>query len=165
MNCSIRLILYHSYFSRFLNRKIKVDGIPRQDTVQSCVLLPPEAGGFLAKLEYLEHGATQGSYTLQVFSHLLDVCSVTYEWISDDCGTQTAVGIEYNIRNMRGLGTWLRRDHGPEGTFEEAFVAGPEWESGANGALRIYLEDNGILGQVSGVGMVSGKNAVFDAFV
>lgn len=100
-----------------------------------------------------------------LFSHLLDVCSVTYEWVSDDCGTQTAVGIEYNIRNMRGLGTWLRRDHGPEGTFEEAFVAGPEWESGANGALRIYLEDNGILGQVSGVGMVSGKNAVFDAFV
>lgn len=28
------------------------------------------------------------------------------------------------------LGSWFRRHHGPEGTFEETFVAGPEGGSG-----------------------------------
>lgn len=37
---------------------------------------------------------------------------------------------------MHGLGSWLGRDHGLEGTFEEAFVAGPE--SGLGVLMELY---------------------------
>lgn len=40
------------------------------------------------------------------------------------------LGITSGIYVGLFLGSWFRRHHGPEGTFEEAFVAGPESGSG-----------------------------------
>lgn len=76
------------------------------------------------------------------------------------------LGLGGNLRNMSSLGNWFRRDHGPEGTFEETSVTGSESGSG------VLMEPCESIWKImwswdkfSGVGMVSGKSAFFDAFV